>query len=68
MVDKYLTCTRTGCNGVMERLGGDARGKFIKFKCRKCGYVYEMERLNVDAGVHSFNLNSPNDPLRGQFR
>ena len=68
MVDKYLTCTLTGCGGVAQRLGGDARTKKTKYLCGKCGHTFEIDRINVEAGIHTFGLPDPNDPLRGQVK
>jgi hypothetical protein len=68
MVDKYLTCTRPGCGGVMERLGDDTRSKTIKFKCNKCGQIYTISRNDYNIGRYTFLLNDPRDPLRGGLK
>lgn len=68
MVDKYINCTRKDCDGVMVRLGDDPRSKVVKYKCGKCGQSFSHRRSSVEAGVHTLQLNDPNDPLRGAVK
>ncbi len=64
MVDKYLTCTRTGCGGVAIAHGGDLRSKNIKYKCEKCGNAFTISRQNVEAAKNLLNLGYPRDFMR----
>jgi ribosomal protein S27AE len=64
MVDRDLTCTRTGCGGVAKAQGSDLRSNNIKYKCGKCGNVFTVPRMNIEAGKHSFNLGDPRDYMR----
>ncbi|NHJ85633.1 MAG: hypothetical protein FK734_09240 [Asgard group archaeon] len=68
MVDKYISCIYEDCNGVMERQGSDNRAKKVNFICNKCGRPYALERKQFEHGRMTFQLNDPNDPLRGQMK
>ena len=56
MVDRYLNCTRIGCNGVAVAQEADLRKKNITFVCQKCGHKFVITRSNYEAGLNAFNL------------
>jgi hypothetical protein len=68
MVDRDLTCTRTGCDGVATAQGSDLRSRNIKYICRKCGNVFTAPRFNIEAGKHTFNLGDPRDHMRSGIK
>jgi len=68
MVDKYISCVFSDCEGVMEKQGSDSRAKKVSFICKKCGRPYTLDRTNFEYGKMTFQLNDPNDPLRGGMK
>jgi hypothetical protein len=64
MVDRYLTCQRTGCGGVAIAQGADLRSRFIKYKCEKCGHTFQLERKNVEIAKQLLHLGDPHDKFR----
>jgi len=68
MVDKYLTCTMQGCNGVAVALGGDLRSKKITYVCEKCGNSFPVSRQDVEAAKQLLNLGDPGDFMRSGIK
>lgn len=67
MVDRYLNCTRIGCDGVAIANDVDMRKKNIIFVCKKCGNKFTIERRNYEFGLNVFNL-GPGDWMRSSIK
>jgi len=67
MVDRYMTCTRTGCDRVAEAQGADLRSKNIKYAC-KCGHTFTISRRNVEAAKELLHLGDPGDFMRSGMK
>lgn len=68
MVDRYLNCTRIGCDGVAIANDVDLRRKNIKFRCNKCGKEFTISRQNYEFGVHAFGLADPSNFMRSGMK
>lgn len=58
MVDRYLNCTRIGCDGVAVANDVDLRKKNITFVCQKCGNKFTISKHNYDYGMNAFQTYS----------
>jgi len=67
MVDKYLNCTRMGCDGVAVCNEADTRKKQMTFVCQKCRNKFTITRRNYEFGLDAFNL-GPLDWLRSSMK
>ena len=68
MVDRFLNCTRSGCDGVAICSEADLRKKNLTFVCQKCGNKFTIKRSDYNAGLNAFNLGPLGDWLSGGFK